>query len=325
MSEVNIRGYRPEDRDAVLDLRARVFEGLVPEREIQRWVWQFEHNPFAREGVPLAWVAELEGKVIGNYGMLPLRLSLDGEHGFGLCGMDFCVDPAHRNLGLGMRLTKAFVDTPADVHLVTSPTPGAAKMMAYYGSEVLDGEAEPCLWVHAGAPPPELPMEGHVELDWPERFDDRADRLHAKIAKDRRMLITRDQHYLNWRYIDYPFAKSRIAFALGRTINLAGFSVVQPEPDTKRAHLCELYTPDDDLVALEALLRDAVEHARSEGIAELYTFQRDPEVHEILKANDFQAVQGHGMSAVCRPPQGMALKDWYLSAGDGDILFGVGR
>jgi GNAT superfamily N-acetyltransferase len=325
VSEVQIRSYRDEDRHAVLDLRARVFEGLEPDREKLRWAWQFETNPFVRNDTPRTWVAEHEGKIIGNYGMLPLEFSADGERVTGLCGMDFCVDSVHRNLGLGMRLTKAFIDTPGcAVHTVTSPTPAAAKLMAYYGSEILDGEAEPCLWVHAGAEPTGVPLEEQLNLETLERFDERSDRFFDKVARDFRLLIARDQRYLNWRYCDYPFGQARITAALRHTTNLAGFSVVQADPSIRRAHLCELFAHREDETTLETLVRDAVEFVRGSEIDELYVFHRDPLVQALLERNGFQVVRGHGMSAVCRTPSGMGVKDWYLSAGDGDILFGVG-
>jgi len=323
VSEVRIRSFRPEDRDGVLDLRARVFEGLDPAREEKRWTWQFDHNPFSREETPATIVAELDGQVIGNYGMLPLRLSIDGEYAFGLCGMDFCVDPAHRNRGLCMQLTKAFIDTAADVHLVTSPTPDAAKLMAYYRSQILNGDEEPCLWVYAGAPAPGTPTQEHVELEFPESFDDRIDRLFERAVPGYRLLVTRDQHYLNWRYVEYPLAGRRIAYARGRAPDVSGFSVIQRESGSSQAHLCELFAGKGDELAFEVLVRDAAAHCRSVGIDELYTFQRDPHVQEVLRRNGFQLVQGHGMSAVLRPPEGMSVEHWYLSAGDGDILFGA--
>ena len=323
MSEVRIRGFRPEDRDGVLELRARVFEGLDPAREEQRWTWQFDRNPFSREETPPTLVAELDGQMIGNYGMLPLHLSVDGESAFGLCGMDFCVDPAHRNLGLGMRLTRAFIDTAADVHLVTSPTPDAAKLMAYYRSQILSGDAEPCLWVYAGAPAPDRPAQEPVELELSDGFDERVDRLFERAVSGYRLLVTRDRRYLDWRYVQYPFAGARIAYARGVEGDVSGLSVIQREPDSPRAHLCELFAPRGDEASFETLVRDAAAHCLSEGIAELYTFQRDPHVQEILRRNGFLLVQGHGMSAVLRPPAGMSVEDWYLSAGDGDILFGA--
>ena len=322
MSGAVVRAFRPGDRAAVLDLRARVFEGLDPEREERRWTWQFDHNPFTREDVPPTWVAEHEGVIVGNYGMLPLRFSIDGEYGFGLCGMDFCVDPEHRHLGLGMRLTKAFIDTPADVHVVTSPTPDAAKLMAYYRSEVLRGDDEPCLWVWAGGAAPDG-GDGAV-LERVERFDERVDRVYERAVADHRLLLTRDRFYLNWRYVEYPFGRARITLA-SEASGPAGFSVVQREGGGGRAHLCELFAPRSERFVFEALLRDAISSAIEEGIGELYTFQRDSAVHPLLERAGFHVVQGHGMSAVCRPPTGLSQADWYLSAGDGDILFGVGR
>jgi hypothetical protein len=170
-----------------------------------------------------------------------------------------------------------------------------------------------------------MPLEEHLNLEFPERFDERTDTFFDKISSEFRLLIARDHRYLNWRYCDYPFGKSRITLVLGRLIDVAGFSVVQTDPATRRAHLCELFADPEDEIVLETLVREAVESLRGTGIDELYVFHRDPFVHSILKNNGFKVVNGHGMSAVCRMPNGMELEDWYLSAGDGDILFGVGR
>ena len=320
MSDVRIRPFEDRDREAVLDLRARVFEGLDPERERLRWEWEFDRNPFATSRIPRTWIAELKGRIIGNYGMLPLEFAVDGKRVPGLCGMDFCVDPAHRNLGLGLQLTKAFLDTPGcAVHVVTSPTPTAAKLMRYYGAGILDGEAEPCLWVHAGDAPT------GPTLERVEGFDERFDALFERVAAHYRVLIARDQRYLDWRYGTYPFDPSRVTVAPGAAGELGGFSVVQFDEALGRAHLCELFAHPQDEGVLAALASDAVAFVRGQGLGELYVVHRDPAVHRVLERTGFQAVQGHGMSAVCRLPAGLGVTDWYLAAGDGDILFGVGR
>ena len=320
-----IRDFEPGDRDAVLNLRARVFEGLDPRREKVRWEWEFEANPWRRTDVPCSFLLEEDGRLVGHYGMLPLPVSLDGRRATALCGMDFCIEPEQQGAGLGLLLTRRFLD-PAlcDVALVTSPTPAATALMRYFGGQVWQGSQEPSLWVYsraAGSPPPK-PM---LALEEPHSFDERFDQLFARVSRHYRLLTVRDSTYLNWRYRDYPFGTLVPCAVVEGGHGVRGLSVLQVDEALRRAYLPELLADPDDAECLDALLHQALGELYRRELDELYVLHREPAVQEALARAGFQVVESHPITFLCRLPEsGPPLADWYLPSGDGDLLFSVG-
>ncbi len=321
-----IRPFAPADEEAVLALRLRSFEGLDEARERERARW-LAANPFRDPAVPDGWVAEHAGALVGHYGILPCALGLDGVQRPALCGVDFCVDPGSRRLGLGLQLTRRFVTTPGrELFFVTSPTPAAAELMRYCGAAVLDGEADASLLVLSAAAAATTPRGGvGIRLEEVEAFDARFDALAVRLAARRGIAVWRDARYLAWRYGAYPFARARVIAASRATGTLAGFAALLPDEALGRGYLCELCVPDDDEAALDALAAEATVHARAQGWSELYALHRDPAARRALERAGFQRVVGHGRRYVLHVPRAPErLADWYLTAGDGDVLFGVG-
>ena len=59
-----VRAYTRADRDAVLDLQARVF-GAAAATGAANWTWEYDDNPFQVPDVPLGWIAEIDGRMAG--------------------------------------------------------------------------------------------------------------------------------------------------------------------------------------------------------------------------------------------------------------------
>jgi len=325
MSDLVVRDFAPADLDAVLELRARVFGRDDLTRERERWRWEFERNPFRDPRQPCSWVLEKQGRLIGNYGLLPAQVAVDGERRSALCGMDFCIDPTEQGAGQGLLFTRRFLDPGlCDFPFVTSPTPAATAMTRYFGAEVLAGREEPCLWVRSGSAGEPAAPEPSVQVRRIDGFDERFDELFDELCRHHRLWSVRDRVALNWRYRDYPFGSTEMVSANGAGGELRGFAVLQEEEALHRHHAAELCALPDDEPALRALVRELARSARARGSEELYVLQRVPAVQEVLREEGFHAVEGHPLTFLCRLPAGLSLCDWYLSAGDGDLLYDVG-
>jgi len=239
--------------------------------------------------------------------------------------MDFCVEPDQRHMGLGWRLTQRFVATEGcAVRFVTSPTPATAKLMGYCGGQVLEGDAEPCLWVHPGGGA--VPSGSEVEVV--EAFDERADALFERVAAEHRLMTWRDHRYLNWRYRDYPFGESAhlVLLVSEGAHGLGGLAVLQYYSILSRAHLVELLTPQAEGRARHALVAEAIRRKEAAGWGDLYALHRSADVHGTLEQAGLHRVQGHGLRFLLHGGDSApGLEHWYLSSGDGDILFGVGH
>lgn len=323
-AEPLVRPVRDSERDPLVDLKCRTFDGLDPAREQRRWDWQYLGNPFRSPDSPLAWVVELEGKIAGCYGLLPWRVTIDGVATESTCGIDFAVEPELRGRRLGHAVAERFMDpafTPFP--FITSPTPATCHLMGTYGATILRGRDEPCLWVRGrGAAPPPADDAGLVRL---ARFDERADALWERLARRHRLVTPRTSDYLQWRYAEYPFGG---ALALGLedgSGGLRGILVYQRQRRLGQAYVCELIVDADDAQGAARLLARAAERARDDA-CDLYALQRDAALQSHLAAAGFDAVAEHPLEFLCRPPaSGPSIDDWVFTAGDGDRLFDVGE
>lgn len=330
MTAASLRAFADADLEPVLALRARAFGTPATAAERICWRWEYADNPFHDPGVPLGWVAEVAGGIAGYYGMVPLPARVDGRVGLALCGADFCVDAAHRQSGIGMLLTRRFLDTTgALLHFVTSATPAAAAMMRYYRAAMIDPRREPCLWLAL------LPPTGSDERQPPlgdgdlgdARLRGAIDAFDAQLGRAHRAMVVRDHRYLSWRYGTFPFAAARprlrtLAAADG---TLRGILVFQFDPALRRAYACELLHLPGDTNAIAALATDALALARAAGANELYAFLRGDAARATMPAHGFRAVAAGDTGPLVRlPAGGPGPADWFLGAGDGDFLFRIG-
>ena len=92
MSDFGVRAAGPEDADEIRELHRKVFGTEMPREE---WSWKFERNPDGRFGT----VAEVGGKIVGNYAGWGMRFRVAGEPALVYSVGDVATDRAVRGLG----------------------------------------------------------------------------------------------------------------------------------------------------------------------------------------------------------------------------------
>ena len=327
---------RPGDLEAVLALRARVFPAQDLARERRRWRWEFDRNPFRSAAVPDAWVFEqassIVGPIVGNYGLVPTPVAIDGKIELCFNGIDFAVAPELQGKGLGHRIIERHMD-PALCRFpfLTGPTPAVSHLVASHGGSVIRCREEPSVFAFAcGAPTPTPLAPREIALRPIAGFEPRFDDLWRRVAESFRILVARDHRYLNWRYRDFPFAKLTMISALDRSGYLRGLLILQHEKEKNAGYLLELFADPRDEPAYRALITAAIEAGRRAKMNELYVLHRSPAVQALLLANGFWKVEGHALELACRLPtpkpgeKPFTAADLYWSAGDGDLLYVLG-
>ncbi|MFO1029629.1 MAG: GNAT family N-acetyltransferase [Planctomycetota bacterium] len=326
-----VRAYTRADRDAVLELQARVF-GAEAATSVANWTWEYDENPFQVAGVPLGWIAEIDGRMAGYYGMLPLRLCVDGRFVLALCGADFCVDETWRGRGLGTLLTRYLLQAARGHRLfATSATPTAAHLLKKAGLSFVDVTTEPSLWACgdfsagvAGAGGTET-----ADLDDPA-LGAALDAFAHELARHHRVVLWRGADYFAWRYGAYPIASAKpVVRVLRAGSAVRGVAVLQCDRAAGRAFLLELLHRPDDRDACTSLLRDALALAGPSRAHELYAFHRVPTARAVLAAHGFVSVSQGAIVPLLDLPVttsdgGPSLADWYVAPGDGDFLLRVG-
>lgn len=330
-AEAKVRAYTRADRDAVLDLQARVF-GAEAATGVANWTWEYDDNPFQVPGVPLGWIAEIDGRIAGYYGMLPQRLCVDGRFVLALCGADFCVDESYRGRGLGTLLTRYLLQAAQGHRLfATSATPTAAHLLKKAGLSFVDVTQEPSLWACGDFAAGLAGAGGVTAVDLGDAgLRTGLDAFAHELARHHRLVLWRGADYFAWRYGAYPIAAAMpLVRVLRSGAAVRGVAVLQCDRAAGRAFLLELLHRPDDREACTALLRDALAHAASGGVHELYAFHRVPTARAVLAAHDFVSVpQAAIVPLLDLPPTtndgSPSLADWYVAPGDGDFLLRVG-
>jgi GNAT superfamily N-acetyltransferase len=333
---IALRDFRPEDLELVLELRARVFPASDFARERRRWRWEFDENPFRSQVVPCSWVFELDGRVVGNYGLVPAPVAIDRKVQLCFNGIDFAIEPDLQGLGLGHRIIERHFD-PAlcPFPFLTAPTPAVQHLCEKHGGTIVRCASEPSVYAFrcaSPAPTPRPPRE--VALRPIAGFEPRFDELFHRVSERHRILVARDHRYLNWRYRDYPFGRPHpmtMISALGRDGLLRGFLVLQHDRAKNAGFLLELFADPREEWVFQGLIAGAIDAGRVAGLHEIWCLNRVEPVRRLLQSNGFEEVEGHSLTLACRLPPPtpgaapFAAADVYWSAGDGDLLYGIGE
>ena len=324
---VQIRGFREDDLDAVFQLRERTFENLTRERELVRWRWQFDCNPFRRKEVPSTWVLEEAGRIVGNFGMIPYDCRIEDQVHLALDGIDLCVHPDYRGRGLAHLLADAFMDAELSAYpFVSAPTGATTHLLVSRGGTLVGASPESITWVcRSGAPDR---GRGEVQVREVARFGEEWDRFWSSLAPSYRLIIVRNSAYLNWRYADYPFEACRLHVSTDASGAITGGVVLQEDQALSRLYLLELLIRPGDQASAQALVAKARNLLVETGLSLLAFVTREAWLHPVLREAGFEepneSIPTYVGKLNLAGYDNVKVADWFVSLGDGDALFSVG-
>ena len=90
----SIREYREGDEKQIRELRGLTFHDSRDDRWFQ---WMYKNNP---AGPAVIWLAEINRKIIGHNGQLPLRIKFGNKTNIGALGFDFMTHPDYQRQGI---------------------------------------------------------------------------------------------------------------------------------------------------------------------------------------------------------------------------------
>lgn len=159
-------------------------------------------------------------------------------------------------------------------------------------------------------------------------FDRRFNDLWKRASNSYKILVARDQEYLNWRFSKKP-GKKYIVLSAEKKAEVLGYLVIAFEGSAKPkvGHIADIFVTTEEPEVEQELLGDAVKRLTEEG-ARIITCStpKHSSLYKTLKKNGF--IQGHSRHLV------MALlysgivsesffKDptnWYITLGDSDLI-----
>lgn len=250
------RPYREGDEDAILELWKAVYPDrtYVGEEWLKWWRWLYRDNP---NGPGVITVAEADGKIISHAAEIPLMMRVGGEDVLAAFILDAMTHPDYRRQGAlstlvrmrraegerrGIRAAYGFRNKHGYAY------PSLAARVNMFDGATMEKVFRPVDWRatmrtqtenrlalalgSAGGKlasavlfrPRKAPCAEGLTIEQVDRFDERADRLWSRVSGRNRVILVRNQEYLNWRYVDVPDRRyTRLVARRGDDIN--GFAV----------------------------------------------------------------------------------------------------
>lgn len=353
MPNWTVRMYRPEDREQALDLMKAV-SGHEPDRAL--WEWYIERNPY---GADAGWVADDNGKVVGRYGMIPLELQTLGQRVPIMQAVEIMTHPDYRRQGMFPAMAATvFADLPRLGYRFTIGFPNDAARPGHqkFGWRELG-------FIHASVRPLRttvvarrrfknpwvarlVGLAGDVYLklahDWRrprglsqvtsktiERFDERFDDLWQRVGARYPIALARDSRYLNWRYVECPFAYLKRSFEIAGKLVGASIVRVVRRGDSLEGHICDLILEAEPHWLFDVAAYYAIEDCRAAGADFVGLRVQSPDNYlQRFTAWGARRYQGKMLLIVydkLLPPQGLGidhtnLANWLVSFGDSDAI-----
>lgn len=349
IDHIIVRKYRTGDEEEINRAYAENFES----RSLDEWRWKFQGNP---EGFSLITVAEADGKIVGQYANLVVRLQVGERIVLAFQGIDNFVQKDHRRLG-SVQLSLLNAQPPLMKEAGAALAFGFPNEDAYLMGKYFLGYQDlfplpihfrrltwrlavqrrvPCLpawilgcvtWVTAVVTRCALRRHRNPRIRVREvtGFDRRVDALWESARVSYPILTVRTQPYLTWRYIARPRNRYTILVA-ERDGALVGYVVLKREAGGDYAQIVDILSEPDEFVD-RALVSAALRWCLDQGFAVvLCGMLEEDRVHRSLVRCGFLRHRGFPplrmsfgvFSADLDPAVVRDPRRWHLTLGDSD-------
>jgi hypothetical protein len=96
----------------------------------------FLQNPWVESDIPSYVFEDSQGRLVGFFGILPRRMSLQGKRVRLAFGSNFVVDPKSRSSMAAIQLIRAFMKGPQDISITDSANESSRQMLRSLGFKV---------------------------------------------------------------------------------------------------------------------------------------------------------------------------------------------
>jgi len=248
-----LREYREGDEEAIIGLHREVFGS---EADRRWWEWRYLGGPAGRA---IMMLAESNGRIVGQYAVVPVRMKMGHETCLAGLSLDTMVHPDYRGGGMFTRLAEAAYATASErgyrwvygfpngnshhgfvarlgwtdlydgIPLWVRPLNLGAVIRKRYGSRLVAGAGACAGRVAMGLFLRPRKATGRCSVREIRHFDERFDGLWKDVSERYRIAVIRDRAYLEWRYARRPDAAYTI-FAAEDGDRLGGYVVLRAMP-----------------------------------------------------------------------------------------------
>lgn len=315
---LHIRRARPEDTENLVKLHNAVFDAGMT---TAIWNWRYHQNPYDQE--LYSYVAELDGQIVSHYGAAPIKLMIKGQpvdsalYIDAMTAADASGHKLFRRLGLILEHELRQKEYYA---LLAFPNEVSHRLFTYdLGWQ--DVVELPMLKLN------KTELRGHPKLSSAicliKTVDSRFDELLQALAHRYPVWTSREQRYLQWRYIDNSKYDYTI-HAYEENNRLLGYYVVKPFMNGYDIMDVVADSHEREVELLDHFLADAgrsnfdevnawfpVRHPLHHFLERRGFSNQAPVVYMMVKM--INRVEWHGPD-LCDP------RSWYYTMGDSDVF-----
>jgi hypothetical protein len=338
IDDVEIRDYRPGDGPGIVDLLNEVFsedDERFEARTRAQWSWVYEQNP---AGNQIIVAQDRDGRIVGHYACIPYKTVVRGEEVICGQGVDSMVASDYRRglktEGLFLRTARRYFEQygvpEQNAFGYGFPNKKAfrigVRLLKYIPMHAPVSTLARNLFDRANDAEVAEGADTGGEVVSIGRFGDAADRLWERLLPEVGMGTVRDARFLNWRYIDCPFATHSAYGLVDESGALRGAYVSRVDwTGPPILALSEFLVPAGDESTAIRLLAHAVAQGRESGQQRVEVWF--PPTHPL-----FSVALSHGFVAE-ESPFNLCIKiydpamdpdwvraNWYFSIGDTDVF-----
>lgn len=291
----SVRAYKKGDENGIFELMKAVYpeKTFTKDKWMRWWRWMFTESP---AGAARIWLAEHDGKIVGQYPLTLTDMKVGGEITEVSQNIELMTHPDYRHQGMFLTLEKKALEDAEEKGInITIGFPNKAAYPGHLKTGWFDIGS-----LQIGVKPLDLEksirtrvknkrlLKFYVVLGklttgvfYRERktsevdgltiskvtsFDNRVDGLWKKISKDYKIIAVRDKAYLNWRYVDVPDVEYIIYIAeeMGELCGYIVLRCVREEQDLLSGSIFDLVAPLDRPEITACLLSKAIEYFKQE-------------------------------------------------------------
>ena len=218
-----IRKYRVGDEQAIVELLNIAFPRW---HSLEYWKWKYKRNP---AGSPVIWLAEHDNKIVGHYGIIPVRMKVGNTYLTGSFACDAATHPKYQGRGVFSSIVNRCYADAAQNDLPM--TYGFARYQLGPTYKRYEWRGHICYMIHMikvlnwtpllsryirngflirtitrilGQMSRSESSDGGLKIERISRFDERINEFWEEISKHFKIIVERNQRYMNWRYVDHP-------------------------------------------------------------------------------------------------------------------------
>jgi hypothetical protein len=350
------RSCRPAEASeipAILELRRSVLSPMWWDDE--RYIsWRYFSERSDRREIPF-WVIVRNGEVLAACGLEPVTLVIDGVPMSAVRSLDIMVRPDLDGLGLGVfvnlvlfgrfpillvtgsnershNLLMRMFHHATDLRFWKAPLRAKSIVDSTFGTvigNVLAWSIDILLTAKRSVS--RAPKPVGVEIYEMSLFDSRVTELSRRCETAARIMVRRDEVYLNWRFVQNPRCRYRIigAFAENR---LEGYVVTRlnlgrPNPRREGEIVDWLVAPASDSARsiLAALVQAGTDGLARDGVSIATCAGVDPTLLDAMNATGFRLRPAERLPFFVKAADPTlharlsAGPDWFLTRGDYDV------